>query len=100
MNMEYIVVPSILVICYILAEILKVITNKKEIIKRLIPPTLGIVGGILGLIAYIYLPTYLNANNIYEAIMIGILSGLASTGSNQIIKQILKGEDKYEGEFF
>lgn len=98
--MEYIVVPSILVICYILAEILKVLTNKKEIIKRLIPPILGLIGGILGGVAYVYIPNYLEVNNIYEAIMIGCLSGLASTGSNQIIKQMLKGNNEYEGEFF
>ena len=32
----------------------------------------------------------LNVSNVYEAIFIGIVSGAASTGSNQIIKQIFK----------
>ncbi len=98
--MEYIVAPSILAICYLFAEILKVASSKNEIIKRLIPPILGIIGGILGAIAYIYIPQYLQVDNIYEGIFIGIISGLASTGSNQIIKQILKGKNEYEGEFF
>ena len=31
--------------------------------------------------------------DIFNSIMIGIISGLASTGANQVIKQILKGDE-------
>ncbi len=98
--MEYISIPCIVVICYLIAEILKVITQKNEIIKRLIPFTVGTIGGVLGALMYNYYPEFINVSNIFEAIAIGIISGLVSTGSNQIIKQLLKGERKNESEFF
>lgn len=98
--MEYISIPCIVVICYLFAEILKGITGKNEIVKRLIPLIVGLLGGVLGFCINRFYPDYLGVNTMYEAIAIGIISGLSSTGSNQIIKQLLKGERKNESEFF
>ena len=64
------------------------------------PVTVGILGGTLGALIFIYYPTYIMVNTIFEAMALGVISGLASTGSNQILKQLLKGKNKNEEEFF
>lgn len=96
--MNYEAVPIIVVCCYIIGEIYKVIFSKKQETYKIIPVITTISGGILG--ALIYLTdkeNILNATNIYTAILIGIVSGSSSTGANQIIKQIFKkGEKKNE----
>ena len=97
--MEYISIPCFVVICYLLAELLKLITCKNEIVKRIIPPISGLVGGVLGFLTFKFYPNYIAVHTAFEAIAIGIISGLAATGSNQIIKQMLKGEKNNE-EFF
>ena len=59
---------------------------------------MAIIGGVLGIIIYLTHPEIiLNAENIWVALGIGIVSGASSTGANQIIKQIFKkGENKNE----
>ena len=98
--MEYISIPSIVVLCYLAGEFVKLITKKNELVKRLMPVTVGILGAILGALIFIYYPTYIMVNTIFEAMALGVISGLASTGSNQILKQLLKGKNKNEEEFF
>ena len=98
--MEYISIPCIVVICYVFAELLKVVTGKNEIVKRMIPEIVGLIGGGLAVLVFLYYPTFIKAGTIFEAIALGIMSGLASTGTNQIIKQLLKGEDKNAENFF
>lgn len=98
--MEYISIPCFVVICYLFAELLKAITRKNETVKRTIPGVAGLLGGLLGFLTFRFYPEFIGVKNIFEAIAIGIISGLASTGSNQIIKQILKGEDKNAENFF
>ena len=91
--MEFISIPVIVVICYIVGEIYKVLFKNKKDLYKLIPIFLSILGGVIGvLIYYTNKEMILNVSNVYEAIFIGIVSGAASTGSNQIIKQIFKKE--------
>ena len=54
-----------------------------------IPVLVGIVGGILGVVGMYVMPDF-PANDILNAIAVGISSGIASTGINQIKKQITK----------
>jgi ABC-type thiamin/hydroxymethylpyrimidine transport system permease subunit len=77
------------VISYLIGQIFKVIILKKKSKYKYIPIIVGITGGILGLVNEILYPVF---NNYLESIMIGIISGLASTGANQIIKQMKEGE--------
>ena len=98
--MEYVSIPCIVVICFIIAELLKVFTNKSEIVKKSIPVLVGLLGGVLGYLVFRFYPGYLSVSNIFEAIAVGIISGLSSTGSHQIIKQLLKGDKDNETEFF
>ena len=57
-----------------------------------IPVIVGIAGGILGVAGMYIIPDY-PAHDVINAIAVGIMSGLASTGVNQIYKQAKKGSD-------
>ena len=85
--MELIEIPAIVVISYMITEIFKLIVNKKYL-----PIVAGISGGIVGVLSFLIQIDIMPATNIISALAIGIISGLASTGANQIIKQ-LKGKD-------
>ena len=54
---------------------------------KYIPVVCGFVGAILGVVAMQTMPEF-PAKDILNAISIGIVSGLASTGANQIGKQL------------
>ena len=88
--MEFKSVPIIILCCYIVGEIYKTVFKQKEELYKLIPILVSILGGLLGIIIYITTPKILDVDNIYTALGIGIVSGASSTGTNQIIKQILK----------
>lgn len=91
-------VTLIVVICYIVGEVYKVIFPKEEM-KRLIPVVLAVFGAILGvLIYYIDKNILFNVDSVFTAILIGIISGTSSTGANQIIKQIFKNKGEKENE--
>ena len=79
-------VISIVVICYMIGLGAKVTDKIKD---EAIPVIVGVAGGILGVIGMYVMPDF-PANDILNAIAIGIVSGLASTGVNQAYKQ-LKG---------
>lgn len=76
-------IPSIIIICYLVAEGIKTL----NIDNKYIPIICGVLGGILGVVAMYSVPNY-PAADLLEAISIGIVSGLSSTGINQIYKQL------------
>lgn len=89
--MDFTCVPIIVVCCYIVGEIYKVLFKNKQEAYKLIPILVSILGGILGVLIYFTNPEMiLNADNVWIAMGIGIVSGASSTGTNQIIKQIFK----------
>ena len=55
--------------------------------SNFIPVICGFVGAILGVVAMKTMPDF-PAKDILNAIAIGIVSGLASTGANQVKKQL------------
>ena len=76
-------VASITVICYLVGEIFKVTPAD----SKLIPVVCGIAGAILGVVALNVMPGF-PADNILDAIAVGIVSGLAATGFDQVVKQL------------
>ena len=90
--MDNMVVPSITVICYLLAEFFKVVVLKEKSRYKYVPIIVGFIGGVLGVVMNILTPF----TDILSSIMVGIISGLASTGANQVLKQILKKEGSLE----
>lgn len=89
--MDFTSVPIIVVCCYIVGEIYKVLFKNKQEAYKLIPILVAILGGLLGILIYFTNPEMiLNADNVWIALGIGTVSGASSTGTNQIIKQIFK----------
>lgn len=79
------VVISIVVITYLIGLIAKAIPAIKD---ELIPVVVGVAGGILGAVGMYVIPEF-PAEDLMNAIAVGIVSGLASTGVNQAYKQLL-----------
>lgn len=76
-------VLAIVVICYLIGMGAKA---SKKVADEYIPVIVGVAGGILGVVGMFIMPEF-PANDILNAIAIGIVSGLASTGANQVAKQ-------------
>lgn len=74
---------AIVVICYLIGIGAKLIPGIKD---DYIPVIVGVFGGILGVVGLYVIPDF-PANDILNAISVGIVSGLASTGVNQIYKK-------------
>lgn len=79
-------VLAIVVITYLIGLGVKSISEIKD---EAIPVIAGVCGGILGIVGMFAMPDF-PANDILNAIAIGIVSGLASTGVNQVWKQAKK----------
>ena len=77
-------VLAIVVICYLIGLGAKQIPKIKD---ELIPVIVGVAGGILGVVGMYVIPDF-PASDVLNAIAIGIVSGLASTGVNQAYKQL------------
>lgn len=75
-------VAAITIICYLAAEIVKV----TSLDNKWIPVICGISGGILGIAALFWMPNF-PVRDVLSATAVGIVSGLAATGANQIFKQ-------------
>lgn len=89
--MNFSSVPIIVICCYIIGELYKACFHKKQDVYCFIPVILTIVGGILGIVIFYTNPEIiLDADNVWVALGIGLVSGASSTGTNQIIKQLFK----------
>lgn len=87
--MNFTSVPIIVVCCYTVGEIYKVLFKNKQNAYKLIPILVAIIGGLLGILIYITNPEIiLNADNAWVALGIGIVSGFSATGTNQVVKQL------------
>lgn len=77
-------VVAIVVITYLIGLVAKAIPHIND---NYIPIIVGVAGGILGIIGMYVIPDF-PASDILNAIAVGIVSGLSSTGVNQIYKQV------------
>lgn len=79
-------VLAIVVIAYLVGLGAKLFPTVPD---KAIPVIVGITGGVLGVVGMYVMPDF-PANDVLNAVAIGIVSGLASTGVNQIYKQATK----------
>ncbi|NLT14711.1 MAG: enolase [Clostridiales bacterium] len=86
MDFGFTSVAAITVICYLIIEILKT----TPLSRKWLPVISGLLGGVLGVVAMLIMPSY-PASDYLNAIAIGIVSGLAATGINQVAKQLKAG---------
>ena len=87
---EFVASPAIAVICFFVGFACKRFDNEK--LNKFIPVICGLLGAILGIVAFITLPDYIGAENWLCALATGIISGLAATGAHQIYKQLAENE--------
>lgn len=90
----YATVLPIVIICYLVGMGLKATDKVKN---KYIPVILGITGGIVAIPA-MYLMADFPASDVVTAIAVGIMSGLASTGVNQVYKQANKDDEEKNQE--
>jgi len=90
---QIISVPVIAAIVYGALAGYKLIVNGRENWIRIIPVIAGVLGVILGIIAFYAAPGIIAADNVLTAILIGGASGLAATGANQVWKQLFSKPD-------
>lgn len=80
-------VAAITVICYLVGLIVKAVPNMAD---KYIPICCGVAGALLGVAGlYLGLPDF-PASDPVTAVAVGIVSGLAATGANQVFKQLGK----------
>ena len=77
-------VAAITVICYLAGVVVKATPFDNN---GLIPIVCGLLGGILGVVGMLFMPDF-PANDFLTAAAVGIVSGLAATGADQIAKQL------------
>ena len=87
--MSILTIPAIVIISYLVTEVFKLFVKKKYL-----PAISGLTGAILGVITYFIAPNLIFKEDIITAIAVGIVSGLAATGSDQVIKKLLKKGEK------
>ena len=93
MDYTFITVPVITSIVYAVIDIIKTATNSNEKFLKLVPLVACVLGTICGVISFYCVPGVLDTANVFVAIVIGAASGLAATGTNQVIKQLTKAND-------
>ena len=83
MNFGIASVAAITAIAYLVGEIVK----NSKLDNKWIPVICGVVGGILGVVAMLINMPDFPATDYITAVAVGIVSGFAATGANQILKQ-------------
>ncbi|MEE1079516.1 MAG: phage holin family protein [Agathobacter sp.] len=76
-------VAAITVICLLVAQGIKA----TSIDNKWLPVICGVLGGVLGVVGMYVMPDF-PSNDIITSIAVGIVSGLAATGVNQVYKQL------------
>lgn len=76
-------VLGITVICYLVG----LGVNLSQLDNKWIPLIVGLAGGALGALGMTMIPDY-PAGNLIDAIAVGIASGLAATGMDQLVSQL------------
>lgn len=78
-------VAAITVLTLVVAQGVKVTSLN----NKWLPVICGVVGGILGVAGMRVMPDF-PAQDIITAAAVGVVSGLAATGINQVYKQLMK----------
>lgn len=81
-------VACITVICYLAATAIK----QTPLANKWLPTLCGALGGMLGIAAWCGSVPDFPAADPLTALAVGIVSGLAATGTNQLIRQLKQPE--------
>lgn len=89
MDLGIATVVAITVLAYLAGELVKL----TPLNNKWIPVTCGVVGTVLGIIAYLIGMPDMPAQDIITAAAIGAASGLAATGVNQVGQKLISNKD-------
>jgi hypothetical protein len=92
MDFGIVSVAAITVICYLAATGVKA----TPLDSKWLPIICGALGGALGVVGMLIMPDF-PATDYLTAIAVGVVSGLAATGANQIYKQLTSGSSDSGG---
>jgi hypothetical protein len=87
---------AIMIICGFVGFGIKTGCGGEQKVARWIPLIMGLLGGVLGVVYRFINPVYAQMD-VLMAIASGIVSGLASTGAHQILKQAKNGSSDKAG---
>lgn len=90
MNSGIVSVAAITVVSYLVAQAVKA----TRLDRKWLPVICGACGGIMGILGLFAMPDF-PAEDVLTALAVGIVSGLAATGSHEILKKL--GVIKNEG---
>lgn len=79
-------VAAITVVCWLIGQAVKA----SGLDNKWIPIICGVCGAVLGVAGMFIMPDY-PANDYITAVAVGVVSGLAATGINQVAKQLAGG---------
>ena len=96
---DFITVPIIVSVVYGGITLLKKAVKCHEKLMRFLPLIAAGLGAVLGIVAFFAMPEIIPASNAFVAILVGGASGLAATGCNQAIKQLLKKPEELLNKF-
>lgn len=82
-------VAFIVIMCLLVGMVVK--ATKLE--NKWIPIVCGVCGAILGAVALRFGAAGFPAEDYFQAVAIGIVSGLGSVGCHQVVKQLTAGEE-------
>lgn len=86
--MNFVTIPIIVVACYGLIELIK----KTSLESKWYPVLSGAIGSVLAVLLYFIAPEIVGMASPWSALVGGLASGLAATGTNQVFKQLMNGE--------
>lgn len=81
-------IAAITVICYLAAQGVKATSLN----NKWLPVICGVLGGVLGVVGMNVMPDF-PAQDVITAAAVGVVSGFAATGINQMYKQMAKAEE-------
>ena len=90
--LNYSTIPLIVVICYIAITAIK----STRIESKWYPLISCGLGMLIGVAMHYIVPEFIGATSLIVAIISGGVSGLAATGSNQVLKQLMKSAENGE----
>ena len=76
-------VAAITVVCYLVGQVVKA----TGLDNKWIPIVCGVCGLVLGIVSMFVMPEF-PATDYITAAAVGVVSGLAATGANQVFKQL------------
>ena len=88
--MKEIVVPLIVLLSYSFGEIYKLVLKKHEDLYNNLPIFVTLTGGLIAVILYLIDVNMFSSSSLLEVILLGLVCGSSSTGTNQIIKKAFK----------